>query len=191
MEEIKVISLNTITKVPLSVYFILGLSFLMGMWWIYLKRKRANENHIIASLWRDAARLLLVEWIALISCSAVVFREEKSCCEMNLIPFWSYFDYVENSYLWEMTVLNLLNICMFVPVGALLKLGFQEFAWKKVLLVGCVLSFIIELSQFIFRKGLCEVDDLIHNVAGCMVGYAIATLILTESNDKNKKKIKR
>lgn len=178
MNEIIVFSLNTLAKVPLSIYFILGLLFLIGMGVIYRYHKRVNGNPGHDSLWREVARLLLVEWIALISCSAILIRKERSCREINLVPFWSYFDYAENSYLWEMTVLNLLNICMFVPVGALLKLGIQELTWKSVLLVGSVLSFIIELSQFILSKGLCEVDDVIHNVAGCMLGYGLCYIIL-------------
>ena len=132
-----------------------------------------------------------MEWVVLIFCSAVIFREARGESVISLVPLSSYFCIAENSYLKEVAVINLLNICMFLPVGFFLKCGYVSGTCKQVLFVGFILSGTIELAQFLLCKGLCEVDDLIHNVAGCMVGYAIATLILTESNDKNKKKFKR
>ena len=132
-----------------------------------------------------------MEWVVLIFCSTVIFRETRTERAISLVPLSSYFCIAENSYLKEVAVINLLNIFMFLPVGLFLKCGYRNVTYKKVLFAGFMVSSFIELSQFIFRKGLCEVDDLIHNVTGCMVGYAIATLILTESNDKNKKKFKR
>lgn len=34
-----------------------------------------------------------------------------------------------------------------------------------------LLSSLIEVLQFVFKKGLCELDDVFHNVLGCMIGY--------------------
>ena len=41
------------------------------------------------------------------------------------------------------------------------------------MMVGAGISVMIELLQLIFKRGLCEVDDVIHNVLGCMVGYGV------------------
>lgn len=36
----------------------------------------------------------------------------------------------------------------------------------------------IEVSQFIFRRGLLELDDIIHNSLGCMIGCMAANAVL-------------
>ena len=71
----------------------------------------------------------------------------------------------------------MLNVCMFLPVGLFLKFGFQNLTWKKEFMIGFVLSVIIELSQLVFKRGLCEVDDVIHNVLGCLIGIMIVVFI--------------
>ena len=105
---------------------------------------------------------------------AVLFREARGVSHINLIPLSSYFDYGENSYFMEKAALNILNVVLFIPVGLLLGLGFKRMTWQKVLLIGIGLSVSVELLQLVFRKGLCEIDDVIHNVIGCMMGYGVA-----------------
>ena len=183
MTESEVYAFGAVSKIPYIVYWILLAVLVVGFALILFSQKTQKTQKI--------ARLMLMEWVVLIFCSTVIFRETRGERAISLVSLSSYFCIAENSYLKEVAVINLLNIFMFLPVGFFLKCGYRNVTYKKVLFAGFMVSSFIELSQFIFRKGLCEVDDLIHNVAGCMVGYAIATLILTESNDKNKKKIKR
>ena len=66
---------------------------------------------------------------------------------------------------------NILNVFLFAPVGFLAGCGFKAMTLKKVLLFGGGLSIFIELLQFIFKRGFCEIDDVIHNVAGCLIGF--------------------
>ncbi len=183
MIEFKVYAFGAVSIIPYIVYWILLAVLVVGFALILFSQQTQRAQKM--------ARLIFVEWVALIFCSAVIFREARAERAISLVPLSSYFCIAENSYLKEVAVINLLNICMFLPVGFFLKCGYRSVTCKKVFLIGFIVSFFVELLQFTFSKGLCEVDDLIHNVAGCMVGYAIATLILTESNDKNKKKIKR
>lgn len=70
----------------------------------------------------------------------------------------------------------LLNIALFVPIGFLLG-GMMQKGIVKVLLIGCVLSSLIELLQLASGRGLCETNDVIHNTVGCMVGYCLAMLL--------------
>ena len=130
------------------------------------------------------ARLMLAEWVMLVFCSAVVFRNTSAESTINLIPFSSYFCIAENSYLKEVAVINLLNVVMFVPIGMLLKPAFcnnnnhnVNLNWKGTMVVGLLLSMAIEVLQFVFKKGLCEIDDVIHNVIGCMTGYGLYCIL--------------
>ena len=44
-------------------------------------------------------------------------------------------------------------------------------SWLIVLLIGCSISITIEALQFCFMKGFSEVDDVMHNTVGCLIGW--------------------
>ena len=168
--ELKVYLLSSLSNIP--PFLLWGLVAILGVGCVVLVLRKGWKGGL-----RSSAVLMLVEWVFIILCTAVIFRDVRVERDCNLIPFASYFHYPENSYFIEAAAINVLNIIMFIPVGLLLGLGFREMTWKKALLAGLGLSFFIELSQFIFKRGLCEVDDLIHNVAGCAAGYGIYCLL--------------
>lgn len=180
MVEIRVYATSVAGSIPLEIYWCLLGLFVIGLlamvWW--------------KGLWpglRYCLALLLAEWTFLILCATVIFRETGAERVCNLMLLWSYFDYGEHSYFLEMLGENILNVLLFLPVGFLAGCGFQGMTPKIVLLLGGSLSFFIELLQFIFKKGFCETDDVIHNVAGCMMGYAlwrIKILMLNYSKEK-------
>ena len=71
---------------------------------------------------------------------------------------------------------NLLNIVLFVPLGALLGLLLGNKNWNRIIFYGALVSTLIELSQLITHRGLWEFDDVFHNCIGCIVGYALYLL---------------
>ncbi len=74
---------------------------------------------------------------------------------------------------------NLKNILFFVLFGFLFPgistLRLPEFFKNRrcmvVLCCGVALSLLVEITQYIFRLGLCELDDLVCNSLGAVVGY--------------------
>ena len=170
MTEIRVYTLEAIGRIPWALFSILLtvsiITILLFFW----------KWDIKVSM-RRSAILLLVEWLFLVFGIAVIFRGNSVERSINIVPLSSYFDYGEHSYLMEKIALNILNVVLFIPVGLLLGCGFREMTWKKVLTIGAILSFSIELLQLIFSKGLCEVDDVIHNVLGCIVGYGLYKIV--------------
>ena len=166
MIEIRVYALSVVERIPIEIYWgLLGL-FIVGLlgliWW--------------KGFWRGfryGAVLMSIEWMFLILCATVIFREPSTKRGYNLMPFWSYWDYGKDSYFLEMFGENILNVLLFVPIGFLAACGLQGLTWKKVLLLGGGLSVCIEVLQFIFKKGFCETDDVIHNVLGCLIGYGL------------------
>lgn len=93
----------------------------------------------------------------------------------NLRPFMEIRRYLEyNAYFtWENLVTNLAgNILVFSPMGILIPI-FME---KKVGLfyiagASFLLSLFIETVQLVFRIGVFDVDDLIMNTLGGIIGY--------------------
>lgn len=61
---------------------------------------------------------------------------------------------------------------LFMPLGVLLALD-KDRSLRKILVFGVILSLMIELSQLIFRLGLFEWDDILHNALGCALGGAL------------------
>ena len=170
MTELRVYGLGAIGDIPIIVYWVLLVAFCGGMAY-FLWRKGLREGL------RQSAILLLVEWVLLVLAMTVLFRETRDVSRINLVPLSSYFDIAENSYLMEKVALNILNVALFVPVGLLLGCGFRNMSWRRVAAIGVGLSVLIEVLQLVFRKGLCETDDVIHNVAGCMIGYGIVIVL--------------
>lgn len=66
------------------------------------------------------------------------------------------------------------NVIGFVPFGALLPLMSRSVrrVWK-VTLLGFEISALIEISQLIFGVGCFDVDDMILNTLGALLGYII------------------
>lgn len=170
MVEIRVYATTIASTIPIMVYwgalavFVIGILVLLC--WKGLKTGG-----------RYASVLLLVEWVALMLCATVIFRTASAERGFRLIPFSSYWDFGPHSYLLEMIGQNLLNVLLFVPVGFLLGCGFLNMTWKRALLTGCGLSMVIELLQLLSHKGCCEVDDVLHNSLGCLIGYGTYTAI--------------
>ena len=53
----------------------------------------------------------------------------------------------------------------------------EKWTFTKVLLIGCGISVTIEALQFFFMRGFSEVDDVMHNTLGCLLGYGIITIL--------------
>lgn len=108
--------------------------------------------------------LLLIEYVFLVSCSTVIFRPTGVTRQYDFHPFWSY----DRP---DLLVENIMNVVVFIPVGLLLGIAFKQTTWWKALLLGCGISITIESLQFIFMRGFSELDDVMHNTLGCIVGY--------------------
>ena len=71
-----------------------------------------------------------------------------------------------------------LNAIMFAPLGFLLPAYFERYRhWGRTLAAGFLTSLTVELIQlFTFRA--TDVDDLIMNTLGTLVGFLLAKLVL-------------
>ena len=88
---------------------------------------------------------------------------------VNLIPFQDF----SSSNIMGMS----LNAVMFAPLGFLLPAYFERYRhWGRTLAAGFLTSLTVELIQlFTFRA--TDVDDLIMNTLGALVGFLLAKLI--------------
>ena len=124
---------------------------------------------------RYSAILLLVEYIFLLFCSTVIFRTTGETRQYDFHPFWSYKAIQEGKE--DLLAENIMNVVVFIPVGLLLSIAFKQVTWWKALLIGCGISVTIEALQFFLMRGFSEVDDVMHNTLGCLLGYGIITIL--------------
>lgn len=91
----------------------------------------------------------------------------------NLVPFKTITDFIFNTSNIKIILINIVgNILAFVPLGFLLPMAFAKFnRLRKVLTITLVTTISIELSQYIFGVGACDIDDIILNVLGGIVGF--------------------
>ncbi len=68
------------------------------------------------------------------------------------------------------------NIAAFLPFGFLLPLLREGLSFSKIILYSFLFSLCIEITQFVFRVGAFDVDDMILNTAGGTLGYSVFLL---------------
>ena len=120
---------------------------------------------------RYSSGLLLVEYVFLLFCSTVIFRTVGETRQYDFHPFWSYQAIREGRE--DLLAENIMNVVVFIPVGLLLGIAFKQVTWWKALLIGCSISATIESLQFFLMRGFSEVDDVMHNTLGCILGYIL------------------
>ncbi len=119
-------------------------------------------------------------------------RTERDIVSYNLKPFTEIRRYIVRAKTigLPMVMLNLLgNIVAFVPFGFLLPAMWPKGEKHHPLAVGLVtmtFSVVVEVLQFITRSGSADVDDVILNTIGGMLGYVL--YLVVEASHKKKKK---
>lgn len=125
--------------------------------------------------WSWIAGLLLVEYMLLIYCSTVVYRNCYESVGYEMRPFGSYAAIQDGRT--ELFAENIMNVVVFVPVGLFLSCVSHRLKWWIVLLIGIRISISIETLQYFFHKGFSEVDDVFHNTLGCAIGIMTVAII--------------
>jgi glycopeptide antibiotics resistance protein len=96
----------------------------------------------------------------------------------NLIPFATIRIYLANleTPFWQSQAVG--NVLLLLPVGLFGPLALPWLGrWWRVLLAAAFLSVGIELAQLAIPDRSADVDDVMLNVIGAMVGYVLLHLI--------------
>jgi len=94
---------------------------------------------------------------------------------INWIPFINLFDYPDTRDI----LINVIgNTTMFIPLGIVWPIVFKELdTHKKAIVAGVGCSLLIEILQLPFFIRVSDVDDLILNSLGYIMGYGIYLLV--------------
>lgn len=141
---------------------------------------------VVCGIWKQKwnpiqgiAIIVLVLFLGIVF-GSTVFTRTTAIRKYELKPFWSWCAvilYHDRELLKE----NLLNCILLVPMGFMLPIIFyHKVRLNRALIVGFLVSASIELSQLIFKRGLFEWDDMIHNALGCMLGCWVMNWIFVK-----------
>lgn len=119
--------------------------------------------------------ILTVLYLAFILEVTLFCRENGSRSGIVLKPF-SEFKGVKNDYQWVLILYAALNVLLFVPYGIAVSMYTwleQKSVYMKIVwcaMIGFLTSLCIEVIQLLSGRGFYEVEDLVCNTIGCIVG---------------------
>lgn len=111
-------------------------------------------------------------YMAMVAGVTLLNRDPMPYHQWNFSLFWSHDAVREGSAGSLLQIVG--NIVMFLPWGFLIP-----YIWKEMRSFSCVLlaslgfTLMIECVQFITKRGLFELDDIVHNTIGGILGYGI------------------
>ncbi len=119
-----------------------------------------------AMITKKWSRGLYAGYLFLVLAVTLLSRKATPAMHYELTPFWSYAE-------WERLGEQIIaNVVMFIPIGFLLG---REIG-RKAISAAALHSAAIELLQLVTRRGLCELDDIIHNTLGAVFGVLLARI---------------
>lgn len=112
--------------------------------------------------------------------NSIIENEKDGLRNINLIPFRSISPYLRNitePYAFK----NILaNILAFIPLGIFVSNKNSKNVFKTlVICLSVILS--IECIQLLFKIGFFDVDDIILNFIGSLIGMGINKILIKES----------
>lgn len=135
-------------------------------WWLWLILTAVGTCVVLRMIGKrekSVAIALLASYILFILFETVIGRSPGDF-RLELIPFWSYGRPDLRSEV-------IMNYLLFIPLGILLCCCMRRCFW--CVSVGFGITVCIELYQLFTRTGLFELDDIIGNTVGCLIGVGI------------------
>ncbi|MGD6857051.1 VanZ family protein [Bacillus infantis] len=127
-------------------------------------------------------KYLVLLGFALYSASLLVllfFRPgDNANANYNLDPFSTIEFYLAGRVDFLVAFYNLAaNVLLFVPFGLFLLALLKNRSFFKLLAIPFAAISAIEIAQFLSRRGSLDIDDLILNMSGVFLGYALLPLL--------------
>ncbi|MES2623291.1 MAG: VanZ family protein [Patescibacteria group bacterium] len=110
--------------------------------------------------------------------------------EANFIPFKTILPYLFGYKGWLIAGINLIgNIGLLLPIGFLVPLVHRNMTWKKSVILSILSGLIIETLQVVLKVGIFDIDDVILNAIGVLIGYGIFLILAKRIREKKYKTI--
>ena len=147
-----------------SAYYLMALMLGIGSYLVLMHLGVEWQQRLTAAL--------LIAYVFLVMSVTVLARGHRIENNTLLKPFWSYMALIYGKKKYSILTEIVLNILMLVPVGFLLPFLVK----KHTIFYGFLCSLCIEIFQLVTKRGFFEVDDLIHNTLGVLIGFGVYKL---------------
>lgn len=140
-----------------------------------LYRKRGGSKK--ATLSQFSALFLLFGWFVVV---IVLTTFSRGANFDGWVNFRLFSDYINAWNQWSLSELQLIifNMLMFAPLGFLLPLlGKRTHRIVPILLISLTVTLSIEFFQMFTRRGIFELNDILHNAIGSIAGYLLMSAI--------------
>jgi len=98
----------------------------------------------------------------------------------NLVPFKTILSQLHGEPGRFVAVMNLVaNTVPFVPMGILVPMVQRKMTWRKSFALALAVGVAMETMEGLFRVGIVDIDDVLLNALGVLVGYGIFTIFRT------------
>ncbi|KAB3526767.1 VanZ family protein [Alkaliphilus serpentinus] len=108
----------------------------------------------------------------------------------NIIPFKTIIQYIMNLkyYTIENVLTNLLgNIVVFIPLGFFIPSIFKTLrSGVQTTISVLIITFVVETSQRVLQVGSFDIDDIILNSIGGLIGYFIFYISFNKNEQQSK-----
>ena len=133
--------------------------------------------------------LIAVSFVTAVVFLAIVSRQPGETARLNLEPFFALKRAIVintgGSFPW-ITVKSrillmdiILNVLLFVPFGFIIPCLSKKLAhWWAAIPLGLLFSLCIEFTQYSAKLGTADVDDLINNSIGTIIGWILYLIVL-------------
>ena len=150
------------------------IALVMGVIILAILSWNCHRNRKKFSKGQAAAILLLLFYLGGLAAITFLNRMDGVRTGFQLYPLLAFWE-AWNSFTLQTWLNPLLNIAMFIPLGVLLPLAAKNFRrWYWTLMMGSGISLGIEILQYILGRGQADIDDLICNLLGTMLGYCVS-----------------
>ena len=146
----------------------------------YVGKKDTEEWHEKFRLFfKDSVTSFLIIYTAMLVFGLILNRSVSETAEFNFTPFKTVIEYINSppKYVYENAFMLFGNIGLFVPLGFFVTVKFAGKHKLWLIIMPFLVSGGIELSQFIFKNGHVDIDDLILNVLGFYIGVLVKILL--------------
>jgi len=113
---------------------------------------------------------MFLTYLLMVLCFTIIFRDEMDVAQISMKPIWEY-----ASLNYKLIAESILNVLLFVPLGFLAGAAIKRKLLRTIGLCCCI-SVTIELLQLVTKRGVCNIDDVIHNTLGGIIGYGLFLL---------------
>ena len=120
-------------------------------------------------LYRELLSLGAILYVVLLF-QLLISTEVSSNAGFNLVPFREITRYTIGSNLFKLNVLG--NIIIFIPMGCILAVYLKPKNIIPIIVSSIIISSTVELVQLGIGRAF-DVDDIILNLAGAIIGYLI------------------